>query len=389
MFLEVGTKVTEKDMVDKKEEVKNLLKMDEMKMYLFPNDFYYPIVQQTSSGQGTTELDVGTISTLSYDDNLRSMLRYALIDLNKGDVRSGISESKRSLYMEYDVKEGEKTVTKYVWCFTMGNPLLIGIDKSSRKGMYDLGFYNDAAREKKRIYGRDGTFVSLMSSHAVDKTVARGDSNTTYMKGFLCDFGFPMSTSGSRIDSRDNMLLNPFRCNWGWIASAGITFFLYYGAPQLRDVLLDRRVFDLYYGQLVSKSGEKYVDDIGSVIVFAKPSFSNSFYGDDFVLKLMCSHAESSVVGASKRQKIERLVALLYPNDNTYQQFLGQDNKVSIQPPTFRPLSLMTPETTRLIGSGSKRLRFEIRNMKNEAVTFGADDAVVMELEFTAEGDFK
>lgn len=385
VFAEIGTKVTESQINVEKFNVE-LIKPDEMKMYLFPLDFYYPLISQTDHGANGTELDVGSSPALNYDEALRSMLRFALIDLNKGDVRTAFSESKRSAYLEYEVADPEnpnKSITKYIYAWSMGNPFFYDCVKSPEDngGLFRY-LYLDKNKKKVESYGRQGTYLNLVG---VNNEGNRGEMNNTYMHDFFADIGYTLGATSIYDSNKENCLMNVYRCNWGFVIAGALQFFLKNQSdlPHIGDTLSEvmlniykfddkqikgTDIFALMCGDLNIPGS--YVSNIRSVSMFNRPS-NMSFYGPDLVLRLMCDQVQTIVSGNKKRKnRLAQTFATLVSNEQTYQSFNSTDNRVVIQPPNFRPLLFMQQEQSLIVGASSRILNFYLLNADDQPVTF-------------------
>lgn len=397
VFVEIGNKLDESQITSL--ESNTSLRMDEMKMYLFPLSFYYPTITQSSSSSGT-ELDVGSSPTLSYDDVLRSMLRFVLLDINKGDLRSVLTQSKRSLYLEYDVQDPsapEKTITKYVWAFSLGNPILFNVSTGEDPNYFTY-VHQTGNSQKYSAYGRAGTFANLS---ALDSANVEGRLVKLYLKDYLADIGYALDPVSKYDSQKDNCLLTPLRPNFGSVIIGSLLMSLLNDElPDMKTVFgefennvesyrkyfpSENSILDLFTGQISGSGSISLLSNIRNVSLFNKANFVNSFYGNDYLLKLVCEQTETSVVDSKKRQKTEKILAFITPSDTTYQQFLGSDNQISIQPPTFRPLVLLSQEQSLILRNSNNVLDFKILNIADEPVSFVPGDKIIIVLNIEAE----
>lgn len=399
VFAEIGNRVTTDDLLKPDFEISNF-DMDMMRIYFFHKSFFFPQINQTDTANGGVTLEVGTIPTLSYDSNLRSGVRFVLLDINRGDYRSVLTESKRSVYLEYTVTESEKDVTKYLWVFTLANPLSLHTKKFGDKYYYLSANLTDL-KDKIAMYGRNETEVNFIG---VSMDGRSGWNDSFNARDLLCDMGFGVVPASRYDDGKENMLFTVFRSNFAYVLGSSLSFFAKsrFEPPKLQDGLV-KNIDDEFVENYASMCSDDdllsvicglisapnvLISNIRNITLYAKPSNTNSFYGNDFILKLVCYQGESSVVGGRKRQRVERVLGLFKANDVTYQQFLGADDKVIVQPPTFRPLSFANPESTYIIRDSSRKLQFKILNIDDEEVKFTDGDRVIMHLTFEA-FDFK
>lgn len=405
VFAELGTKITEDEIGTSSSKD---LSMDEMKIYFFPIDFYFPSVNQESTSS-STELDVGSTPTLSYDESLRSMLRFALIDINRGDIRSVLNESKRSLYLEYTVDSADATakpVTKYVWIFTLGNPLFYGLSPAAAGETHynTVGLSPDDLLEKSKLYGRSGTFVNIVNA---DKVGTKYGVYNSFLKGYLADWAYVLDPAVEYDIQKDNCLVCPLRCNFASVLltalyqtllSDGLTPVVtpstYKAWESKREELKpfmvrEFNLLGLYSGSIFGKDGIKDIENIRNLSTYTRANFFYSYYGNEFLLKLLCEQAETSLYNKNKKHRMQKLLALLSPNDVNYQQYLGSDNKIVIQPPNFRPLSLLQQAQTWILRDSNNELKFQIVDIDDEPVRFLPGDKIVMNLHFETTHTFK
>lgn len=395
VFTEIGTKVTESDIGGEKFQI-STMKPDEMKMYVFPLDFYYPLVTQTDHGGMGTEVDVGSIPSLNYDAALRSMVRYALIDMNKGDVRSAFTESKRCAYLEYDItdpKDANKTITKYVFAWTLGNPFFFDCtsDNPDKGYLFRYLFLRDNDR-KGSVYGRHGSYVNFTG---MEKDGVIGEVNNTFMDGFFLDLGYSMASTSIYDSNKENCLMNVFRCNWGFVFAGCLKFYFtnYQNIPDMPFVLEDvvknlskfddkqvlgRDILGFFCGELGVP--EKWISNVRSTAIFNRPT-NMSFYGSDLVLRLLCDQVQTIVSGRKrKKSRLAQVLATLVANEQTYQSFNGTDNRIVFQPPTFRPLLYLQQEQSIIVGSSSRTLKFYLLNSDDQPVKFSPGDKAYIRL---------
>lgn len=398
LFAEVGTKVTETE-IESTEFKFDKLNMDVMRMYFYHKDFYYPLITQTDHS-GSVEIDIGNVPTLTPDENLRSMLRYTLLDINKMDTRSAFVESKRSVYLEYEVndpQQPDKTITKYILVWSMGNPNIFTLEKSNSENRGYIYEYSNQKRffSKIDLYGRLGTYTNLVG---LDRTMKFGKHNSTYLSRLLIDYGFnvaPVNTT----NNNENAVANIFRANWSCMFVSALIFYWKFldnvietptKISELRPFVSKnkesfpdgREVFSFYYGTISTASS--WIDNVRSLTLFNRPVSNISFYGNDLILRLKCDQIQTVVYGDRKRQRLQKLLATLIANEQTYQTFNGSDNKIVFQPPTFRPLLFLQQEESLIVGESNRILHFSITNVDDETVFFNPGDKIYMKLKFEA-----
>ena len=394
VFAEIGTKVTESELSDKTAKKENM-KLDLMHAYLFPNDFIYPRIVETRTDNDGVEINVGGTTTLTNDVNLRSMLEYTLVQINKGDVRSSVHGSKRSLYYEYDVEVDAETVTKYLWVWTIGNPMPF-FDKDHavvRKApYYDLNsVYGDVTsksfQKKEKNYGRNGTFLDFLGYK--DRREPANDISYLYsyhVDNFFVDAGILFNTS-AYTSSKENVLMNLMRPNSAIFMMAPLNEICnMYGAPVYGTG--ENWIMELYCGrnQINFPDGSTvFFSGVDTITFRDLPNFSVNYYGDDLLIKLLCRETETSCVSKGNEVSdltVENILCVIKANENTYQQFLGNDNQLSIQPPQFRPLSFVEQASSLILRQSNSVLHFTFQNIKGDAVSFIPGDRVYLELEF-------
>lgn len=400
VFVEIGNKVTEGDMQKEGFDVKTM-RPDKMKMYLFPLNFFMPLITEQDKGNGSIDLDVGSFPSFNYDESLRSMVRYALIDMNKGDIRSSFNESKRCAYLEYQVSEGgssDKSVTKYVFAWTLGNPIFYDCKwmGEDQEYIYRYNFIEESTEKKGTAYNRRGTYVHFSKMYP-GSTVGRIDN--TYLKDFFCDLGYTLSAASKADSNMDNCLMNVFRCGWSFVFAGALYY--YFKSSQypligktLKETMKYINVFD---GAMVKEKsilemfcgsmdfgGQSYIANIRSISMFVRPS-NMSFYGSDLVLRLLCEQVQTIVSGGSKRKsRMSQVLATLTSNEQTYQTFNGNDNKIVYQPPTFRPLLYLQEEKSIIVGNSSRTLNFYLLNSEDKPVKFQPGDTAYIKFRIEA-----
>lgn len=400
IFAEIGTKVTESELKEGFD--KNKLKLDLFNIYLFPLDFQYPKITEGRTDNGGIEINVGGNTVFTHDVNLRSMIEYVMVDINKGDVRSSVHGSKRSLYYEFDEDSPEGTITKYIWVWSMGNPLPVfdtaHTPKEERFPIYYMlnPTFSDVKSKgmmrKQKLYGRNGSYLDIIGYRPdnISSDVIVSKTYTYHANNFLLDTSVLLNTS-AYINAMDNALMNFMRPNSGMFLAGTLN---YINNQFSKDVFnsSERWLNELIAGrnQITFPDGKVTFFNHAETIAFHElPNFSVSYYGDDLFLKLNCREVESStLINGNEKENlsVETILTVIKANDNVYQQFLGNDNQLVVQVPQFRPLSSETPVQSLILRNSNSRLHFRFTNIKDQTVAFIPGDFVYLEFDIEPTG---
>ncbi len=398
VFAELGNKVTEAELIEGFDIEK--MKLDIFNIYMFPNDFLYPKIEENRTDNGGIDIDVGSGSNFTSDVNLRSMLEYVMVDINKGDVRSAVHGSKRSLYYEYEVDDGSgNKITKYLWIWPLANPIPFLDSKHVEKNATNNFFKftpefcdtkSPAYLKKVRNFGRNGTFLEVLGYGNETRDNYFSKLYSYHVNNLLLDTSVMFNTS-SFINAEDNALMNIFRSNSGIFLSIILNFIN--NQNDLSTFPSDEaNVLQLLNGrnQVILADGETVYYDYAQTIAFYElPNFQVSYYNDDLLVELICEEVQSSTLinGNEKADmSVETILTVIKANENVYQQFLSSDNKLIIQPPQFRPLASEQPKESLIVRNSNSTLHFRFRNIKGEALTFIEGDKVYLEFDVEPTG---
>lgn len=402
IFAEIGTKVTEEELTEASFKI-DKLKLDLFNIYLFPYDFQFPRITENRTDNAGIEINVGGNAVFTHDVNLRSMIEYVMVDINKGDVRSAVHGSKRSLYYEFDVDDASGPITKYIWIWSIANPLPLYDTEHTPKSTSPFEMFHsflptfsnvksEGLKKKQVLYGRNGTFLDVIgySENNSEQDVKVSKTYNYHANNLLIDLSVLLNTS-SYLDAQDNILMNVMRPNSGLFFASILNYINnQYDLEVYRPT--ENFVLELMAGknQVTFPNGDVSFFEFVETIAFHElPNFSVSYYGNDLFLKLNCREVESStLIKGDERDdlRVETILTVIKANDNVYQQFLSSDNQLVVQPPQFRPLASETSVESLILRNSNARLHFRFSNIKDEGVTFIPGDFVYLECDIEPTG---